>query len=621
METSITLWQFLLELLLNHEYKDIITWTNNDGEFKLVNAEEVARLWGLRKNKHNMNYDKLSRALRYYYDKNIIKKVLGQKFAAQAAAMSKTLSQSPLNPYSYLAAAAVASSSIPPSPTLAQSFPDIKLEPLLTATSISSAASSSTTTTAAAATSTTSIKKEPNFFNFPVLPTHHHHPLSHHSHHHHHPLNHLPIFGQQTTTTTTSASTPGTTTMCEPNNNSIYMPSMEPTDLSFKTGKNLSKKRNNNEATADNNESLSSESGGWTENSDNCNNSHFNYMNGSSIIKSTNGGANNKRTKLMTNDYNLKIQSSPSNISSSASASSPSPLSIRSPSPSLTDVYSNLSNDCSPVNLSQSAHSSASSASSLSDRDSDKNPGSCSSIESMAMANSGNNNDKLNDITSSPSNVSSSSSSTTTLMNKIKQEVIITNSPSSASNLSSNGGGSNTNNSGNGGKSKHKPPPICAIPNSPTRNNLSFAQSLQTPIVTYTSPFLAKHTPGLFNSTYSFFNSLSPLLLQSPRYASGANLFQFPPHINSSIANNNNNNNNGGGGGSSTTGNIGNGNVIGNSGGNSGSSSTTATTTAPPLTPTIPIPPLSPFTPASFSFYDPQFLLSPQSTSIPVLQS
>ncbi|CAG2161251.1 unnamed protein product [Oppiella nova] len=80
METNITLWQFLLELLLNNQYKNIITWTNTDGEFKLVNAEEVARLWGLRKNKHNMNYDKLSRALRYYYDKNIIKKVLGQKF-------------------------------------------------------------------------------------------------------------------------------------------------------------------------------------------------------------------------------------------------------------------------------------------------------------------------------------------------------------------------------------------------------------------------------------------------------------------------------------------------------------------------------------------------------------
>ncbi|KAG8546610.1 hypothetical protein GDO81_030233 [Engystomops pustulosus] len=34
----------------------------------------------LRKNKNNMNYDKLSRARRYYYDSNIIKKVSGQKF-------------------------------------------------------------------------------------------------------------------------------------------------------------------------------------------------------------------------------------------------------------------------------------------------------------------------------------------------------------------------------------------------------------------------------------------------------------------------------------------------------------------------------------------------------------
>ncbi|XP_076351139.1 uncharacterized protein LOC143247267 [Tachypleus tridentatus] len=80
MDTSITLWQFLLELLLSDQYNHIITWTNNSGEFKLVNSEEVAHMWGLRKNKLNMNYDKLSRALRYYYDKNIIKKVLGQKF-------------------------------------------------------------------------------------------------------------------------------------------------------------------------------------------------------------------------------------------------------------------------------------------------------------------------------------------------------------------------------------------------------------------------------------------------------------------------------------------------------------------------------------------------------------
>ncbi|EHB02737.1 ETS domain-containing protein Elk-1 [Heterocephalus glaber] len=81
MDPSVTLWQFLLQLLREQGNGHIISWTSRDGgEFKLVDAEEVARLWGLRKNKTNMNYDKLSRALRYYYDKNIIRKVSGQKF-------------------------------------------------------------------------------------------------------------------------------------------------------------------------------------------------------------------------------------------------------------------------------------------------------------------------------------------------------------------------------------------------------------------------------------------------------------------------------------------------------------------------------------------------------------
>ncbi|XP_077060130.1 ETS domain-containing protein Elk-4 isoform X1 [Siphateles boraxobius] len=80
MDSSVTLWQFLLQLLLDSSNDQLICWTNEDGEFKLLQAEEVARLWGARKNKPSMNYDKLSRALRYYYDKNIIKKVNGQKF-------------------------------------------------------------------------------------------------------------------------------------------------------------------------------------------------------------------------------------------------------------------------------------------------------------------------------------------------------------------------------------------------------------------------------------------------------------------------------------------------------------------------------------------------------------
>ncbi|XP_028923689.1 ETS domain-containing protein Elk-1 isoform X3 [Ornithorhynchus anatinus] len=74
MDPSVTLWQFLLQLLEEQSNGHLIAWTSSDGEFKLVDAEEVARLWGLRKNKTNMNYDKLSRALRYYYDKNIIRK-------------------------------------------------------------------------------------------------------------------------------------------------------------------------------------------------------------------------------------------------------------------------------------------------------------------------------------------------------------------------------------------------------------------------------------------------------------------------------------------------------------------------------------------------------------------
>ncbi|XP_040007740.1 LOW QUALITY PROTEIN: ETS domain-containing protein Elk-1 [Xiphias gladius] len=74
------LWQFLCWLTSSSQQQDLlIPWTGGD-ESLLLDAEEVARLWGLRKNKHNMNYDKLSRALRYYYDKNIIKKVSGQKF-------------------------------------------------------------------------------------------------------------------------------------------------------------------------------------------------------------------------------------------------------------------------------------------------------------------------------------------------------------------------------------------------------------------------------------------------------------------------------------------------------------------------------------------------------------
>lgn len=61
---QIQLWQFLLELLADSSNADFIVWEGVNGEFKLNDPDEVARRWGERKAKPNMNYDKLSRALR-----------------------------------------------------------------------------------------------------------------------------------------------------------------------------------------------------------------------------------------------------------------------------------------------------------------------------------------------------------------------------------------------------------------------------------------------------------------------------------------------------------------------------------------------------------------------------
>ncbi len=97
----IQLWQFLLELLTDKSCQPFISWTGEDWEFKLSDPDEVGRVerntrffgplsclafrsqvakrWGIRKNKPKMNYEKLSRGLRYYYDKNIIHKTAGKR--------------------------------------------------------------------------------------------------------------------------------------------------------------------------------------------------------------------------------------------------------------------------------------------------------------------------------------------------------------------------------------------------------------------------------------------------------------------------------------------------------------------------------------------------------------
>ncbi|XP_073228792.1 uncharacterized protein [Porites lutea] len=74
------LWEFLLELLADESCRSIITWSNeNRMEFKIKVPDEVAKRWGQFKRTRTMTYDKLSRALRFYYSKGIIQKVPKQR--------------------------------------------------------------------------------------------------------------------------------------------------------------------------------------------------------------------------------------------------------------------------------------------------------------------------------------------------------------------------------------------------------------------------------------------------------------------------------------------------------------------------------------------------------------
>ena len=73
------LWEFLHHILLQKHNKYIMWKNQSKGVFRLIDHNGLARLWGRQKNRKNMTYEKLSRALRYYYSKNILKKVPGQR--------------------------------------------------------------------------------------------------------------------------------------------------------------------------------------------------------------------------------------------------------------------------------------------------------------------------------------------------------------------------------------------------------------------------------------------------------------------------------------------------------------------------------------------------------------
>ncbi|XP_061679625.1 ETS homologous factor isoform X3 [Syngnathoides biaculeatus] len=75
------LWEFIRDILLHPESNPgLIKWEDRaEGVFRFLKSEEVAQLWGKKKNNSSMTYEKLSRAMRYYYKREILERVDGRR--------------------------------------------------------------------------------------------------------------------------------------------------------------------------------------------------------------------------------------------------------------------------------------------------------------------------------------------------------------------------------------------------------------------------------------------------------------------------------------------------------------------------------------------------------------
>jgi len=72
----VMLWRFLLNLLEDPRNAPCIHWVQReDGIFRILNTDWLARLWGRRHGNPRMTYEKMARAMRTYYRSKVLQPV------------------------------------------------------------------------------------------------------------------------------------------------------------------------------------------------------------------------------------------------------------------------------------------------------------------------------------------------------------------------------------------------------------------------------------------------------------------------------------------------------------------------------------------------------------------
>lgn len=94
---DVEIWQFLLNLLTDSEYQNVIEWIDNEGTFRIIKPSTVSIMWGLIKNNWTMDYNKMAAALRYHYGKGIIERVKGKFYYKFAGNIKTIVGHSPMD--------------------------------------------------------------------------------------------------------------------------------------------------------------------------------------------------------------------------------------------------------------------------------------------------------------------------------------------------------------------------------------------------------------------------------------------------------------------------------------------------------------------------------------------